>query len=431
MSQFISHLVLTLAITSSEFSQERTWRDLPLQYLNQLTPAPAAIDLFHVTPDLCLALTLPMPLSQADIGIMIELLSLSPPQVLYLDHFVPSYADCIEAIRRESIALVQVSGMRAAAAQRQRNYPVFAVEFDQFAAGEQGIRLAILQCDQVLLNSLSEILADTQREAMERWQAMRIRDRLPLDFIETPSAKIDLSAVVRGLVPSSPQLELVCAEYERVVTPVMQRLTDEVFRRRPQVAHERATLELTGDPAIDELRVRSHLDACARIRRDWASLERRVRDINLTYMRRLADALPADLRDQFRRTCLGLFYPAVYPDAGEVHVSVADFAPVEEELAFAIQALLAGYATEYGALCERMERHQDEWFEHLSQSASYKYAGPFEEKRRKLLVDRATLNLRTVERVKSILADGLAGDTLARLDSAAAANRGILARASE
>jgi len=365
-----------------------------------------------------MALDLPEPIKEFDLGRVGDYLGLAAPQRLFLKEAHARYLKDIEAVRRQTQPQLDAACEHSLMVQGNDRRTFAAVaSIAQVYDVEESLRRAIERADEALFVELESVLADVQKPGMARVRDYRQRQACVgwLRWLVRP-ARIDLSAMLDD-VSAVPEVRAavdgLLADYERRLTPTRVALNKAMLANRIRLLELSAWLvrdenDRPLDPTLLRQRSQEHALRVSALLDDSVRLQRQIADLNQKTLGTLLTAMPPSVATSLRNEYQRRAFPTVYPDPHGLHdvcERLVGAAGIDDAQRAAISALCATYQSEYDGVNLEMERRYSDWcLEFASTFGSLNYE-QYRLRMRELRDQRWRLNLKTLRQIESLIPD--------------------------
>ena len=276
-----------------------------------------------------MALDLPEPIKEFDLGRVGDYLGLAAPQRLFLKEAHARYLKDIEAVRRQTQPQLDAACEHSLMVQGNDRRTFAAVaSIAQVYDVEESLRRAIERADEALFVELESVLADVQKPGMARVRDYRQRQACVgwLRWLVRP-ARIDLSAMLDD-VSAVPEVRAavdgLLADYERRLTPTRVALNKAMLANRIRLLELSAWLvrdenDRPLDPTLLRQRSQEHALRVSALLDDSVRLQRQIADLNQKTLGTLLTAMPPSVATSLRNEYQRRAFPTVYPDPHGLH----------------------------------------------------------------------------------------------------------------
>jgi hypothetical protein len=352
-------------------------------------------------------LSVPLPISAAEIEQYARLLHLAPPQeVLLRQAFESRYLAAREREEQRLIpALVALSQEAARLTAPDRFSPMTGEAFAAFVSAEQQASRQMEVVDAAFFSEISGLLADSQLELLPRVRDCRARKACACNNRIHPAAAIDLIDEIQRLnldVDLLERLDPVLSAYESELTRPFVDLEDEIMKARVERLRVSIRRQFNADGSLvvrgtpeDSTRREEAIAALKRLGARQASLEKRIVNTNIAFLGRFEAELPSEHAGRFRTSFLIRAYPSVYPDPAaptQDPVILAQELGAPEATAAAVAAIWTRYREAYAAQCRELQRLEDDRWTEIAESGHRNGQLEHQAELNRLLARRRELN---------------------------------------
>ncbi len=350
-----------------------------------------------------IVLVVPEPIGESDLLRYNDHLQLSEAQFGYVKQIHSSYREQCQEIK-----LRLVNPLWESVAKAKRDATEFPAHFESMMQNVEKIENALKAADSLFFANVMPILSPQQEQHMAGVSLDRARQVYSKKVTRAPSypeGRIDLVDLALELqipmnheAPGSETFE----SYRRLLVPILI----QVSRSNAESAIKDQYLLVKSRTAADHERINLAASRQSMLQ-SRLMIARKVRDLNMEYVERLAGSLAetdgARLRDEFWRRA----YPEIYPDPSQTKAALAILLSIPS-LTEDQQALVSRFADEHGAkdsrLCEEMKACVTRWFERRhSGETSVGEKEVFQKDLQALGLQRTMLRNQTLRSITSIL----------------------------
>lgn len=338
-----------------------------------------------------------------------QVLSLSEAQVVFLDTILRSNAEQDRALRdrhlpelrARSISLGERGSLitqESASAEEYASFVVACKEFnDELARIERGV-----------FTSLLPALTAKQAESMGGMEDYRARQRYAVAPADRFATRVDLADLILEIEQTAPLQRSNAAEFDALLESYEAAMTHVARLRslRKMESMQRVPVLVAANAREADDSARSdRFSQIDRLARAADAPERRIRDLNNTYVDVLADLLLDPDAERFRHEYLSRAYPEVWPNPFDVSDLISTCArelPPGERVTADSIALKAGHAM--AAVSDEMRQRVDKWLDQLPRNGEFDPAS-FEvykremddlQARRRMVAETAIASLRAL-----------------------------------
>jgi hypothetical protein len=362
---------------------------------------------------------IPLPVNQREFDWTVRVLNLSEPQRLAVIQWRQEYATKYAQIVRPSVEPLREASETVAKLTSAGIFDRNMLEsYRVFVDTQRGLIPQIDELDERYLNEIQAILSEEQLANLLRVRMMRDRARSGNGLLrrEVGLARIDLSQVIDQLPlqEAAAQINPILLEYELAITPVWRKydegVLDAAWKSQSSIVAARYAPDGTPYEGTEKERLARGLASIDERRAclaEQVSLQKRLIQINKTYLRRLTESLGPQVGAQLRDLIYAGAYSIVgFPDPVDpspICERIIQSKDLPEDFRVAINEIFLSYRKDYDRIMADMISDTDETYLSIAATHTGESVQSYNERMQFLRKKRFLIEQQLVERLLRII----------------------------
>lgn len=336
------------------------------------------------------AIFIPSPINERQLEHLAHILELSSAQLLQFRTMYQNYLADDQAFRAEKIQPLWDRSADITALNVNGRPPTveFAEQFAELMKDRQAAVALLWQMEDRFLSRIETYLAEEQVQFLPRAKSLRVRQRCRVTPSQFPGSKFDLSEILFEIIKTEElqlerpdQYKSLQIKYEASATPLFQTAMDCKLRCTIEGTLLQAYVGDIGNLPI-EMEKRSEKARPLRIehndlRNELATAEKAIYDLNREYVELLADELPNDAGEEFRKWFRESTYRIIYPNPFDLERVFHDAMSIETlsaDQAALLDVVRSEFMSRRDELSISMEKEYLQWRFYVISNSGYEFA---------------------------------------------------------